>query len=891
MSTETILVTDDNIEISYYLAKKLLPSFGYKTLQAATGKEGLDLIRKYQPDLVMLDLQLPDMDGLQVLRELAEEELSVPAILMTAHGSEEVAVDAFRLGVQDYLPKPIHAETLKHVIARILSHKHVQEDKSRLTSQLEEQVAWLTTLSQVVRSITSTLQIDEVLRRIVEAGVYLTKAEEGFLALIDGKSGQLYLRASKNIEEQRTRTMRLPVDDSMIGEVVKTKKSLRINGKEGGSSLKVTTGYLVSSLLHVPILSKGEALGVLSVDRRHNSYPFTDKDEAMLTSLADYAAIAIENANLYERSQKEISDRLRAEAALRESEERYSLALKGTNDGIWDWNLLNHHIYYSPRWKSMLGYEEAEISASPDEWFSRVHPEDREQLKIAISVHSQSREPHFEHQHRMLHNDGTCHWMLTRGFTMRDPVGTPYRMVGSQSDVTDRKLAEEHLIFNAFYDTLTGLPNRALLLDRLKQAISRKKRWPDKSFSVLYLDLDNFKNINDSLGHATGDQLLVTVAERLQANLRDTDTVARLGGDEFILLMEEVQDMENADEIAQRILKDLSTPRYLNNHEVFATASIGIISSDMEYEDPEQLLRDADIAMYSAKSRGRARFEVFKLEMRNNFLEQLSLEYDLRHAIQAGELRLAYQPIVSLKTGVLVGFEALVRWEHPVSGFLYPADFISVAEDTGLIMAVDRWVLHNATQQLSEWLKEFPTDLKPTVSVNLSAKCLRQLNLVEEVEQILQRTGLEGRSLKLEITESGIMENSQQIRSMLDGLREMGVDVHIDDFGTGYSSLAYLHQFPVQALKIDRSFISNPYTEKHMPEIVRTVLHLARDLELEAIAEGVETRMQLDQLLKMGCEYGQGFLFSPPLDGNAAKAMLGKIQAGENPFAPHEACE
>jgi diguanylate cyclase (GGDEF)-like protein len=491
----------------------------------------------------------------------------------------------------------------------------------------------------------------------------------------------------------------------------------------------------------------------------------------------------------------------------------------------------------------------------------------------------------------MLHNDGTCHWMLTRGFTMRDPVGTPYRMVGSQSDVTDRKLAEEHLIFNAFYDTLTGLPNRALLLDRLKQAISRKKRWPDKSFSVLYLDLDNFKNINDSLGHATGDQLLVTVAERLQANLRDTDTVARLGGDEFILLVEEVQDMENADEIAQRILKDLSTPRYLNNHEVFATASIGIISSDMEYEDPEQLLRDADIAMYSAKSRGRARFEVFKLEMRNNFLEQLSLEYDLRHAIQAGELRLAYQPIVSLKTGVLVGFEALVRWEHPVSGFLYPADFISVAEDTGLIMAVDRWVLHNATQQLSEWLKEFPTDLKPTVSVNLSAKCLRQLNLVEEVEQILQRTGLEGKSLKLEITESGIMENSQQIRSMLDGLREMGVDVHIDDFGTGYSSLAYLHQFPVQALKIDRSFISNPYTEKHMPEIVRTVLHLARDLELEAIAEGVETRMQLDQLLKMGCEYGQGFLFSPPLDGNAAKAMLGKIQAGENPFAPLEACE
>jgi diguanylate cyclase (GGDEF)-like protein/PAS domain S-box-containing protein len=884
MSTATILVTEDNFEISYFLAKKLLPSFGYNTIQAATGKESLEMIRSCRPDLVMLDLQLPDMDGIDVLRKLANEGRSIPTILMTAHGSEQIAIDAFRLGVRDYLTKPINPDTLKLSLTQILSEKRMQEEKARLTKQLEEQVGELKILSRVGQSLTSTLQINEVLRRIVEAGVYLTKAEEGFLALANGKSGELYLRASKNIEEKRTRTMHLLLNDTMVGEVVRTKRPIRTSVGTGGTRLKVSTGYLVSSLLHVPILSNGRALGVLSVDNRHNPYIFTDKDEAMLTSLADYAAIAIENANLYARSQKEIAERMRAEAALRESEERYSLAMKGTNDGIWDWDLTTHEVYYSPRWKSMLGYAEAEVGSSPDEWFGRVYPEDREQLKVAITAHLQSKELHFEHEHRMLHNDGSYRWVLTRGFAVMNGSGTPIRIAGSQSDITDRKLAEERLIHNAFYDTLTGLPNRALLMDRLKQAISRKKRWPEKTFSVLYLDLDHFKNVNDSLGHATGDQLLVAIAERLQENLRSTDTVARLGGDEFIVLLEEIQDTENADEIAQRILKDLSTPRFLNDHEVYVTASIGIIVGDMEYDDPEQLLRDADIAMYSAKAHGRARYEVFKLEMRNDFLEQLTLEYALRHAITQGELRLAYQPIISLKTGWLAGFEALVRWEHPVNGFLYPRDFIAIAEDTGLILAIDRWVLQHAMSQFREWLDVFPACHDLAISVNLSTKYLSQLNLVEEVEKILKRNNLEGRHLKLEITESGIMENSQHIRTMLEGLKGMGVDVHIDDFGTGYSSLAYLHQFPVQALKIDRSFLSNSESKKHMPEIVRTVVHLARDLKLDAIAEGVETQIQLDQLQGLGCEYGQGYFFSPPLDPESTVLILKKNEEGQTPF-------
>ena len=880
----TILVVDDNFEISYFLAKKLLPSFGYSTVQARSGKEGLEFIRQFQPDLVLLDLQLPDMDGLDLLRELAKEDHTVPAILMTAHGSEQVAVDGFRLGIQDYLSKPVDHQRLKDAIARILNQKNLQEERAKLTLQLEEQVAWLSTLSRVGQSLTSTLDLDEVLRRIVEAGVHLTKADEGFLALTNGKSGELYLRASKNIEEQRTRTMRLLLNDSGVGEVVKTGKPLRISSKTGNPALKVSTGYLVASLLHVPILSKGKTLGVLSVAQRQNSDYFLIKDEAMLTSLADFAAIAIENASLYERSRREISDRVRAEAALRESDERYSLAVKGTNDGIWDWNLIAHRVYYSPRWKSILGYKDEEIGTSPKEWLSRVHPEDRKHLEAAISTYLQSNEPHFEHEHRMLNKEGTYSWVLTRGFAVRDANGKPFRMAGSQSDITDRKRAEGRLIHNAFHDVLTGLPNRALLMERLKQAILRKKRSPSNSFSVLYLDLDQFKNINDSLGHAVGDQLLVTVAEILKANVRTMDTVARLSGDEFIILLEDIHGMEDAYEIAQRILRSLSTPKNLNGHEVFITASVGIISCEMQYDDPEQLLRDADIAMYSAKSRGRARYELFELEMRNSFLEQLSLEYDLRYAIPNNQLRLNYQPIVSLETGALFGFEALVRWEHPVNGCLSPKDFLPIAENTGLVLTIDHWALQTAVRQFSEWLKETPVDPWLSISVNLSAKYLRHRNLAEEAQQILKDAGLEGRHLKLEVTESAIMENSQYIISTLDALRAMGVDIHIDDFGTGYSSLAYLHQFPVQALKIDRSFISNSYNGKNKPELMRTMLHLASDLGLVAIAEGVENKLQLNQLQKLGCKFGQGFLFSPPLNANAAESLLRKVYTVEHRF-------
>ncbi|HEY9750603.1 MAG TPA: PAS domain S-box protein, partial [Allocoleopsis sp.] len=377
---------------------------------------------------------------------------------------------------------------------------------------------------------------------------------------------------------------------------------------------------------------------------------------------------------------QDFTERKQAEEALRESQERYALAVAGANDGLWDWNLKTNEIYFSSRWQSMLGYQEGEISSSPNEWFSRVHPEDVERLKAQINLHLEGLSPHFESEHRMRHQDGSYRWMLSRGLAVRDADQKVSRMAGSQTDVTERKHVEEQLLHDAFHDVLTGLPNRSLFMDRLGLAIERSKRPGNNLFAVLFLDLDRFKVINDSLGHMIGDQLLIAIARRLEACLRGGDTVARLGGDEFTILLEDIVDIHDATRIANRIHQALQSPFNLQGQEVFTSVSIGIALSETGYDWPEDLLRDADTAMYRAKSLGRACHEVFDRTMHLRAVELLHLETDLRRAIERQELRLYYQPIVSLTTGRIHGFEALIRWQHPERGLISPAEFIPVAE-------------------------------------------------------------------------------------------------------------------------------------------------------------------------------------------------------------------
>jgi diguanylate cyclase (GGDEF)-like protein/PAS domain S-box-containing protein len=581
----------------------------------------------------------------------------------------------------------------------------------------------------------------------------------------------------------------------------------------------------------------------------------------------------------------DITDRLAVEEALRESQERYALAMQGANDGLWDWNLRTNQIYFSSRWKEILGYRQEEIGNSPEEWFDRAHPEERDWLKAQLTAHLDGLTPHFEVEHRMRHKEGHYCWILSRGLAVRDADQVAYRMAGSQTDITERKRAEQQLLHDALHDGLTGLPNRALVLDRLGQAIEWSKRHPQHCFAVLLLDVDRFKIINDSLGHVVGDQLLVAIAHRLETCLRPGDTLARLGGDEFTILMEDIKDISEVNRFAEHLHHELKSPFNLNGQDIFTTVSIGIALSETGWTHPEDLLRNADTAMYRAKALGRARHEIFNTAMHARAVALLQLETDLRRAVTGyeaqkpyQEFQMCYQPIMHLETGEIAGFESLIRWQHPQRGWVTPGQFIPIAEETGLIIPLGQWILVEACQQLHLWQQQFPTSLPLSMSVNLSTKQFAQPNLLEQIQQVLEATQLQGSSLnlnlKLEITESVIMENPDAAIALLKRLKALGVQLMIDDFGTGYSSLSYLHRFPFDTVKIDQSFVGRLGTDTDSEEIVRAIITLAHNLGMEVVAEGVETAEQAMHLHTLQAEYGQGYFFAKPLYSKAASAFL-----------------
>ena len=571
---------------------------------------------------------------------------------------------------------------------------------------------------------------------------------------------------------------------------------------------------------------------------------------------------------------RDITERRHAEEAMRESEERYALAALGSNDGLWDWDLRDNRIFLSARWKEQLGAKEAELSDDPDEWFERVHPDDRERLFADLGLHLEGRTPHLETEHRVRHLDGSWRWMLVRGAAVRDAAGKAYRLAGSQTDITARKLAEEKLLHDALHDGLTGLPNRSLFMDRLGQALAFQQRRSDYRFAVLFLDVDRFKTVNESLGHTHGDVLLVQIARRLREMARPGDTVARLGGDEFALLLGDFADPEEPVRAAERMQEALSAPYDLDGTEVFATASIGVAVGSREYSRPEELLRDADTAMYRAKDLGRARHALFQPAMHAHAQAQLQLDTDLRRAIERDELRLRYQPVVSLFSGQITGCEALIVWEHPTRGPIPPGDFIPTAEETGLIVPIGRWALSQACADAKAWNDALARGPGVSVSVNLSAKQLVRPELLEDVRGALERSGLDARRLRLEVTESVIMENAGPAALLLNQLKALSVGLLLDDFGTGYSSLSYLHNFRFDTLKIDRSFVARLEQSGKQAEIVRTIVGLARALQMEVVAEGVENAAQAQLLQALRVDSGQGYWFSRALDAKAFQDLL-----------------
>lgn len=550
---------------------------------------------------------------------------------------------------------------------------------------------------------------------------------------------------------------------------------------------------------------------------------------------------------------------------LRESEERYALAVRAANDGIWDWNLRTNKIYYSPRWKEILGYAEDEIGDDPNEWFNFVHPDDKTKIQSALSMHLSGMSPLLECEYRIRHANGAYLWVLSRGLAVRDTEGIGYRMAGSQSDITSRKLAEQRLAHDALHDSLTGLPNRVLFLDRLQNRLERTKRNPNELFAIMFIDLDRFKVVNDSLGHPVGDQLLITVSQRLKHCLRPEDTISRLSGDEFAVLLNDVSDVNDARRVADRIKGQLVTTAVLGQVERFPTASIGIVVFNTTYQSAGDLLRDADLAMYRAKAQGGNQHQIFDETMHTSAIELIKLEGELKRAVERNEWLVHYQPIISLENGKPVGAEALVRWLHPHKGLLFPQNFIHVAEDTGLILPIGEFVLRTVCLQAKAWRENGLPDF--WVSVNISGRQFQDKNLVENIARILKETGLSSSGLRLEITESVAIRDMNYTIRIMNDLIGLGLDTSLDDFGTGYSALSYLPQFPLKVLKIDQSFIKDIQLNKKNESLITAIISMARSLGLEVVAEGVERDDQLAFLRKNLCDNVQGFLLSQPISG------------------------
>jgi diguanylate cyclase (GGDEF)-like protein/PAS domain S-box-containing protein len=722
-------------------------------------------------------------------------------------------------------------------------------------------------ISRIIHGAASTANLEEFFQLVHRSIKKIVYAENFFVALFDPVTEMLTMQFWVDKYDPMPGPLR--VGRSLSAYVFRQGRSMLFTDEEArkliDSGEVESVGTDSPIWLGVPLKTPNGAIGVLVVQDYENQDTYSHRDVELLTSVADQIALAIERKS--------------REEALRVSQERFELVARATSDAVWDWDLTTDKLWWNEGFQNLFGYSPEDANSSPDPWSGRIHPDDSERVVADLYRHIDDGKSFWQDEYRFKRADGTYAFVIDRGYIVRGDNDKPLRMLGSMMDVTERKSLEQQLTHQALHDPLTKIANRALFKNRVDHALTKLVR-TNSSLAVLFLDLDNFKSINDSLGHAAGDKLLVSVAERLQDCLRTADTAARLGGDEFAVLVESMLRPDEAIMIAERILSVFQEPFEIDGKEIFVGTSIGIAASSTETIASEELLRNADLAMYLAKSQGKGKFVVFEPKMHAALMERIELEDELRRGIEENEFVVHYQPILNLGTGALLGMEALVRWMHPRLGLLSPIKFIPLAEETNLIVPLGDWILREACRQMQVWRGEYDGQLDVSLTVNISIRQFQQAELVDMVSRALRMSGLPPHSLILEITESFMMQDTEATIAKLHELKKLGVRLAIDDFGTGYSSLSYLQRFPIDILKIDKSFVDKLGSGNEGNAVARAIIMMGDSLNLKTIAEGIEHSEQIDTLQRLGCDAGQGFHFAKPLTvGDMDEFLLSRYAA------------
>lgn len=752
--------------------------------------------------------------------------------------------------------------------------------RRRAYQQLQHQIQRERSLNRVIRLIRQSLDLDTIFSTAArEIGVLLNISHVSIVSYHpDADRWQVLERFTPAPAQTDGWVEQVLVHNTAITQRLRDRQTVCINNTESLAAAPAETA--TAAWLLVPLdTGHSHPWGSLSLMRQRDRGPWQPPEQELAEAIADQLAIAIQQADRYEQAQRELAERQRVEARLRAAQRLARL-------GNWELDVDSGQM----SWSEELYYLFGGFSEKPPDSFdpmSLVHPEDRLLLQDTLRAAQVTGEP-FELEFRVQADRSapqTVRFVHLRGEATYRENGHIKALFGTLMDVTERRQFEDQLAYEAYHDSLTQAPNRAFFMDCLQAATQQAHLTPDYAFAVLFIDLDRFNVINDSLGHLAGDQLLVACVQRLLQVAQDSDAFARLGGDEFALLLDNIESLSAAIEAAESVHAAFQAPFLIAGREIFVTVSIGIASNLRGSLDPVDCLRDADIAMFHAKSRGRACHVLFNPEMHTQNTQRLILETDLQRAVERQELKLVYQPIVCLKTGQLSGFEALVRWHHPYFGLIQPTQFIPLAEETGVILSMGGWIRQQACRQLQEWQQRFPQAAPLTMSVNLSVKQFTSLQLLDQIDEALAQSGLAGQYLRLEITESALIDNPEMAETILQHLRSRGIELCIDDFGTGYSSLSMVHRYPLQVLKIDRSFISRLAADQRGVAMVKTILALADSLAMQAVAEGVETEAQLRILQQLGCQSAQGYFFAPPLSDEEAAALIAENAVWSVPIA------